>query len=65
MADSGQTVRAVFSATAAGLPETSFEDVTIPGLSMTEADMVQTNIILPLPITEGSLSSSNGDMTFA
>ncbi|PBK66824.1 hypothetical protein ARMSODRAFT_1021242 [Armillaria solidipes] len=65
MADSGQTVRAVLSGTTAGLPETSFEDVTIPGLSMTEADMVQTNITLPLPITEGSLSSSIGDMTFA
>ncbi len=42
MAGSGQRVRAVFSATAAGLPETSFEDVTIHGLSMTETDMVQT-----------------------
>ncbi len=42
MADSGQTVRAIFSAIATGLSETSLEDITIPGLSMTEADMVQT-----------------------
>ncbi|KAK0457336.1 uncharacterized protein EV420DRAFT_521262 [Desarmillaria tabescens] len=40
-------------------------NITIPGLSVTEADTVQTNITLPLPVTEGSFSSGIGDMTFA
>lgn len=48
-----------------GMADSGQTDVTIPGLSMTEADMVQTNITLPLHIAEGSLSSSIGDMTFA
>ncbi len=42
MVDSGQTVCAVVSAIMAGLPETSLQTITIPGLSVTEADTVQT-----------------------
>ncbi|KAK0457334.1 uncharacterized protein EV420DRAFT_521120 [Desarmillaria tabescens] len=40
-------------------------NITITGLSVTDQDTVQTNITLPLPVTEGSFSSSIGDMTFA
>ncbi|KAK0444679.1 hypothetical protein EV421DRAFT_360010 [Armillaria borealis] len=49
-------------AAGSGMADSGQTDVTIPGLSMTEADM---NITLPLSITEGSLSSSIGDMSFA
>ncbi|PBK91791.1 hypothetical protein ARMGADRAFT_187619 [Armillaria gallica] len=48
-----------------GMVDSGQTTITIPGLSVTEADTVQTNITLPLPVIEGSLSSSIGDMSFA